>query len=358
MKTRIYFIISAIVSLMFSIYSIIVSNKTAQLTLEELEKTYADFPQSFKDRVIGIYEKSGAKLIVFFALLVIICSIILLVLAKNKSLVRNKGLVIALSILKILFADITLLVLLGIIDLIIIICSKRKAKEDFKEKIKKEIPKISIEKNNKNDIIFSILLVIAYFSQFIWSQFLPDNFITVLIIEIAFNIFMIVTSILVFKNQLKTNFKLFKDNFGTYMKLIIPKLGIAYLFLFVASLISTLLTKNAVSINQENVESLPVYYMIPAAVIYAPIVEEIIFRGVLRRFIKNNKIFIITSGLIFGLLHTMGESSLMNVIVMALPYATLGFYLSYIYTKTNNIFSNIVSHMIFNSISCLFIILI
>lgn len=358
MKARIYFIVSAIISFILSIYSIIVSNETIKTTLESLKKTYADFPQSFQDRIIGVYEKSGVKLTILFGIIVIVCSIILFVLAKKNTLVRNKGLVVALSILTIFFTDRLLVQLLGICDLVIILCCKRKNPEDFKKKEKKEIPKLSIEKSNKKEIVLSLLLIIAYFSQFIWSKWMPDDYDLKLISQILFNIFMIFLSILVFYKQIKINFKLFINNFETYIKFIIPKLGIAYLFLFVASLISTLITKNAVSVNQEAVESLPLYYMIFAAVIYAPIVEEIIFRGAIRRFIRNDKIFVVISALTFGILHTMGESSFVNVIVMALPYATLGFYLSYIYTKTNNIFSNIVSHMIFNSISCLFIILI
>ena len=118
-----------------------------------------------------------------------------------------------------------------------------------------------------------------------------------------------------------------------------------------------MISKNAVSVNQETLESLPLYYTLPAAIIYAPIVEEIIFRGVIRRFIKNNILFIIISALVFGVLHTIGESSILNIFVMALPYSVLGAYLAYVYTKTNNIFTSITSHAIINSISSLFMVL-
>ena len=138
------------------------------------------------------------------------------------------------------------------------------------------------------------------------------------------------------------------------MRFIMPKIGIAYIFLFTASLISMLVTKSGTSVNQQNLESLPMLYTVFAAVLYAPIVEEVIFRGVIRRIIKNDTIFIVLSATIFGVLHTIGESSIFNIIFMSLPYVSLGAYLAYIYTRTNNIFSNITSHAIFNTISSIF----
>ena len=68
-------------------------------------------------------------------------------------------------------------------------------------------------------------------------------------------------------------------------------------------------------------------------------------------------LFIITSALVFGILHTIGESSILNILVMALPYSVLGAYLAYLYTNTNNIFTNIKGHAIFNTISSIFLIL-
>ena len=276
--------------------------------------------------------------------------------AINNTLLKHKGLVIIFSVFTFFFTDRVLVQLLGIASFIIILCCKRKNPEDFPDRTKKEIPKLKLKQNNIKDIILSILLLVVYFSQFIWSRFLPNEFIIKLTIEIIFNIVMLTLSILVFYDQLKDNFKAFKENIKAYMRFIMPRLGMAYVFLFVFSMISVLITKNAVSLNQESVESLPLYYMLPAVIIYAPIVEETLFRGVFRRFIKNDVVFIIVSALLFGVLHTIGESSILNILVMALPYCSLGVYLAYVYTKTNNIFTNITSPAIFNTISSIFMI--
>ena len=353
MAKRIYFIIASIISFSFSIYSIVTANEVVKETIDGLKQVYSGFPEDFQNRVIGIYETSGAKLIIAFAILVIIASLILFIFAVNNTLLKHKGLVITLTILSVFFTNILLVQLINIASFIIILCCKRKKPEDFPEKVGK-IYKLELERCRLSDYLLSILLLVAYFSQFIWSKYLPDDFTTSLMIEILFNLIMIVLCILVFYDQLRFNFKVFKANFRSYMRFIWPRLGIAYLLLFVASMISVLVTKNAVSVNQETVESLPLYYMLPAAIIYAPIVEEILFRGVIRRFIKNNILFIIVSALVFGVLHTIGESSIRDILIMSLPYSVLGAYLAYVYTKTNNIFTSITSHAIFNTISSIF----
>ena len=354
MKKRVYFIVASSITFLMSILSLIMSNELVKATIKSIREMYGSFPQSFQDRVIGIYEKSGGKLIIFSSILLIIGSLLLFKFAIKNTLLKHKGLVITICVITFLFSSYLLTELLAIASFIVILCCKRKNPEDFPEK--KKVYKLQLGKCYLMDYLLSIILLLAYFSQFIWSKYLPDDFVTSFAIEILFNIIMILSCILVFFDQLKFNFKIFKANFIAYIKYILPRLGITYIFLIAASLISLLITKNAVSVNQQAVESLPLYYLLPSAIIYAPIVEEIIFRGVIRRFIKNDIIFIIVSAISFGILHTIGESSITNIIIMSLPYTVLGAFLSYVYVKTNNIFSNIAGHAIFNTISSIFMI--
>ena len=96
MQRRIYFMIASIISFLLSIYSIIVANDTVKSTIEVYKKQYAEFPQSFQDRIIGTYERAGIKFTIFFALIVIISSILIFMFAKNNTLLKHKGLVIML----------------------------------------------------------------------------------------------------------------------------------------------------------------------------------------------------------------------------------------------------------------------
>jgi membrane protease YdiL (CAAX protease family) len=94
------------------------------------------------------------------------------------------------------------------------------------------------------------------------------------------------------------------------------------------------------------------------AVIFAPIAEEIIFRGVIYRHFKKAGRYLIpliVSTLLFASMHSL------NAILTAqwsdlwyIPlYAFMALVLSYTYEKTQNLYSSIMLHCINNSISIL-----
>ena len=180
-----------------------------------------------------------------------------------------------------------------------------------------------------------------------------------MIVRFLFYVGMIISSLFVFKDLLSENFSKFRKNFKAYRQNLLPMIGKYYLVYLVVSIITFTLSGGNISANQINVENLPIFVLIPLAVIYAPIVEECLFRGCLRRFIKNDKVFIMISGIVFGLLHTFSsESSLYMVIVMAIPYAALGGFLAYLYTKTNNMICNMSLHAFQNTLATIIIVLI
>jgi len=96
--------------------------------------------------------------------------------------------------------------------------------------------------------------------------------------------------------------------------------------------------------------------MMIQAIIFAPIVEEIIFRGIIYRHFKRNGRYLIPliiSILLFATMHSL------NAILMAqwadlwyIPvYAFMSLVLTYTYEKTQNLYSSIFLHCINNSIS-------
>ena len=115
--------------------------------------------------------------------------------------------------------------------------------------------------------------------------------------------------------------------------------GLLFLLSFVAVTIVSILGGDGMSENQAALNDMPLLYVVPLACIWAPIVEEGIFRGVLRRFIPNNdKLFIAVSAITFGLLHTVGqEVGIFNTILYALQYMAMGGALAYTYVNSNNI---------------------
>ena len=92
------------------------------------------------------------------------------------------------------------------------------------------------------------------------------------------------------------------------------------------------------------------------AVIIAPITEEILFRGILKDVLidKNNKIYILSSAIVFGLAHIQITGNLSSDILPIIVTGFLGGLSAYSYSKTKNIYVPIMGHLIYNSIVMFF----
>ncbi len=354
MKRKTYFIAASVMQIILSIYSLfhlddIVKSMAAQ---------YETLPSGLADRMASMSQNSGATYYIFLIVLVIVLNLYIIYLACKGKLLKKKGSVIACSVFSFFASFSSLSQLIAIINIIVICSIKRVNKEDFPEE-KKKMPVLKKEAVNKEKIIYAIILLAVYFSQFLWKTRIPDNMTSKIMASILFYVLMIYLSITFFKDLLKKNFKTFKENFKAYYQNLIKYIGLFYLFYIFVALISAVLSNGGVSVNQENVEALPIWLSLPLAVIYAPIVEESLFRGCIRRFIKSDKAFIAVSAIAFGLLHTaFTEATLYNVIVVALPYMAMGGFIAYLYAKTNNICTSMAFHAAHNLLAIILSIMI
>ncbi|MBS3990538.1 MAG: CPBP family intramembrane metalloprotease [Erysipelothrix sp.] len=104
-------------------------------------------------------------------------------------------------------------------------------------------------------------------------------------------------------------------------------------------------------------------YIIFVAVIFAPIVEEILFRGIIYRTLRFHKfkyIALIVSSFLFGVLHVY-ESILVGRyedLWFILVYMAIGWFMSVIYEKSGDILAPIALHMVYNAIAVLTLFLI
>lgn len=95
-----------------------------------------------------------------------------------------------------------------------------------------------------------------------------------------------------------------------------------------------------------------VIFMILAAVIIGPIVEELVFRKSIFGLIKNDTVAVIVSALLFGAIHLTQESSVVEALVNGISYFVMGAIFGYIYVKNKrNIYAPIAVHMVVNLIS-------
>jgi len=350
MKRKIYFIISSIIQIIGALYIIINANAIVDLQLEKISETYSMFSIEFQQDLAKNLENGGVEMLVITSIFQIILNAVVINIGRKNTISENKGKIIAIFLLCLFTAESTIVMLISIINFIVALTIKRN-----KTKEKVVIPEIAYQKASRKELVFGIILVLAYFSPYLLSNLIPEDVSTnvLKLIDISYNVVLLILSILCFKDRLKRDITLFKDNAKTYIKYTFPKMGIMYIIFFISNFICIMITGQANSANQVALESMPLWYTIPLAILWAPIVEESIFRGVLRRFIKNNKLFIATSAIIFGLLHTMSEATILNMIIMSIPYAILGGFFAYIYAKTENISCNILTHCFQNTIASL-----
>ena len=109
---------------------------------------------------------------------------------------------------------------------------------------------------------------------------------------------------------------------------------------------------SAVALNEEAVQkslkAAPLYTAFSAC-IFAPFTEEIIFRKSLRKVFNSNTLFIIISGLLFGLIHNISAIGTTQMLYI-IPYGLFGCAFAYMYVKTNSIFVSITFHCFHNTL--------
>ena len=222
------------------------------------------------------------------------------------------------------------------------------------KKERRELPEIELkEYTNKYIclIAFIICLGILLFGSKIITKFW---------MLIVFYVVILSLMIGVFYKQLIHDFKIFKSYFKEYFVLILKTWGKALVLIMITTIIIQIITNTTQANNQialqNSFNSNPVFIAI-LAMFYAPIAEELMFRGVFRKFIKNKKLFVIVSGVVFGLMHVIDDSKTLAEFSYVFVYSILGIYLAGIYAKTNNLCTNIFMHFMQNTLSVMGMIL-
>ena len=175
-------------------------------------------------------------------------------------------------------------------------------------------------------------------------------------------IFMLYQDIII--DNLKKYLKEFKKNF----KLSFSYYIVGFIIMIISNNIISIFFSEATASNEQAVRSLiDLYplYMLFSVSIYAPFVEELIFRKSIKDIVLafgDNKItkylYIIISGLIFSSLHVLDTTSSFLDYLYIIPYLALGISFAALYYKTDNIFTTITMHSLHNTIAILLYILV
>lgn len=163
----------------------------------------------------------------------------------------------------------------------------------------------------------------------------------------------VVILILMFKKEIIIGLKDLKKNFVD-RTLTSLNCWIAGCFIMtVSSILISLILKQEVSQNEalvrQSIKIAPLYMLFTCSIV-APIFEEMVFRRSLYGLIRFKWLFILVSGLGFGLLHVLGSYSSALDFLYVIPYGAMGCCFAYLLTKTNNITLPIIVHMLHNTI--------
>ena len=212
------------------------------------------------------------------------------------------------------------------------------------------------------DIIIGILVFLGYL---LLSKY-ADNILILLgfnklstplklIVSIIYELFILLTVIFIYLKTIVNDFIDYKQNIkyyiDNYLKYWFLNLGL----MMITNIIIINITNINNSTNQEYITKLlgkyPIYTIV-ATILIAPLTEELIFRLNIRKIFKNNIVFIITSGLVFGALHLTVATSLKELLFI-IPYSIPGFIFAYTLTKSKNIFVPISLHTMHNTLMIL-----
>lgn len=201
-------------------------------------------------------------------------------------------------------------------------------------------------------------VIIGTFFIYVYASIFVSNFFEVCFItnsRILNSICLILSNLLVallvalpFVKQLVDDFKkINKDNLKKSYKNWLIGLGL----MFVSNAIISIFIKDIATneqYNRELLSSMPIY-AISVMVIIAPITEELVFRLSLKNSFKNKWIYAVVSGLIFGLVHLLSASNLIELLYI-IPYGALGFFFAKSVYESDSIYSSIFTHITHNAL--------
>ncbi len=175
-----------------------------------------------------------------------------------------------------------------------------------------------------------------------------------IIYMIAYETILMAIIVLIFRKKLEKDWQDMKQNHMNYYSKYLKYWLIAIMIMMLSNLFIMNFTSNGIANNEQAVQELfdisPIYIFF-SAVIFAPVVEELVFRQGIRNIIPNNLLFILTSGIVFGGLHVIsGSMESLTELLYLIPYCAPGIAFAYILSKTDNIFVSMGIHFMHNGI--------
>lgn len=171
--------------------------------------------------------------------------------------------------------------------------------------------------------------------------------------------FLILFFILYYYHYLKEKLFDFKKNFKNYFNIAFKDWLTGFIIMYIANIFIMQII-GSIGQNEQNVQeiisSTPLIALL-LTTLFAPFIEEMLFRKNLQDCFHNKYLFMITSGLLFGLVHVLEAKNPLEYLLI-IPYGALGVSFAHTLNKTDNIYATIMMHAFHNGILTLYAILV
>ena len=194
----------------------------------------------------------------------------------------------------------------------------------------------------KTTSLYLVYFLYTYFGSYIASLFSGiDSQLIMLLLDIIF----LVVIVLVYKQVLKKDIQILKQEYSVKKVLKIVAIGFLSIVLLniVIAALGTLLFENA-SMDQntesiQNLASLSMLYTVFKTMIFGVVAEELLFRESLSDLIDNNVVFVLVSAIIYTIMNFVFTSeafSISQILAYFLPALLFG--TIYVKNKRNILF--------------------
>lgn len=225
--------------------------------------------------------------------------------------------------------------------------------------------------NTKKELKYFIRLLIVFFLFFFSSylQYIPimlfkikniDGTTSVLLNSFS-NIVLFIILVIMYRKDLVREWKIFKEKSWHNIDIGIKCWLVGLFGMMVFNIILNTIFKANGATNEQAVQKMITAFpwlMLVNGGIIGPFIEEIAFRKAFKDVFKTKWLFIIFSGVVFGLMHVVSSFTSFSNFLYFIPYSSLGIAFCYAYYKTDSIYTSAFLHIFHNTSLILFSILV
>lgn len=170
---------------------------------------------------------------------------------------------------------------------------------------------------------------------------------------VCFGILMMNILLLIYNKKIANDYKDIKKNHSKYFSKYLKYWLICLFVMMTSNLIINLLFTNNIPTNEQAIRdtfNISPFYIFFEAVLFAPIVEELVFRLSFKKIFSNKWVFVILSGLVFGSMHVFNDFHTFSDLLYIIPYSTPGIAFALMLKDSDNILVPMSFHFLHNGI--------